>query len=65
MNPAIEWLLGIVASLSGRQASHPCTFVLYAAASPAITSIILWPPAFNHPIMAPNLPILLRNEWYD
>jgi len=45
MNPAIELLFGIVASLSGRQASHICTFVFYADASPAITSTMLWPPA--------------------
>jgi len=44
MNPAIEWLFGIVASLSGRQASHTCTFVLYAA---CFTS-----NHFNYPLAA-------------
>jgi len=52
MNPAIELLFGIVASLSGRQASHICTSVLYAAFRQQSHQLFFGRRPVNHPIMA-------------
>jgi len=52
MNPAIELLFGIVASLSGRQASHICTFVFYAALHQQSLQLCFGRRPVNNPIMA-------------